>query len=132
MVSSPSRSGCQKGRNRARRQSHQRRMALRRPDEHPGAGVLSVKQSVFLSATLALIGMIAASVSADTIYEAAGRGDLEAVQRFLRSNPQLANSRVPPGVGAPGEEGATPLHAASRNGRLEIVKSLLSQGADVN
>jgi len=35
-------------------------------------------------------------------------------------------------VNAPGRDGETPLHLASRQGRLEISEALLQHGADVN
>src|SRR5579871_370780 len=82
--------------------------------------------------TLFWIGMHSSSAQADATYNAAGAGDLAAVQRLVRANPQSVNSRIPQGQGEVWEAGATPLHAAARNGRLEIVRYLISMGADVN
>ena len=74
----------------------------------------------------------ALSCRADTIDEAAARGDLAAVEQMVRADPRIVNKRLPVGVGAAWEAGATPLHSAARNGRLDVVKFLLAHGADVN
>lgn len=58
------------------------------------------------------------------IHQAAARGDLSAVVRWLKIEPALANARD--------ERGRTPLHhAAERNHRHEVM-GLLSAGSDPN
>jgi len=42
----------------------------------------------------------------------------------------VAHCRTPPLV--PAQDGATPLHIASQNGHLDVVKELLSKGAAVD
>ncbi len=59
-----------------------------------------------------------------TIWHAMEEGNITAVRRFLRANPELRNAR--------GYEGETPLHAAVRNGRCDMAKLLLEAGADIN
>jgi ankyrin repeat protein/L-ascorbate metabolism protein UlaG (beta-lactamase superfamily) len=58
-----------------------------------------------------------------SIHEAAARGDLAAVRRFLASDPAL--------LGALDKRKCTPLHRAAGQGRLEVVEDLLARGADV-
>lgn len=75
---------------------------------------------------LAFILAAAASTSAQTIFEAAANGDLEAVARLLKTDPKL--------VEAKNADGDTALHAAAgcRRGEpaaLEIARLLLENGA---
>jgi ankyrin repeat protein len=59
-----------------------------------------------------------------TIHGAAMSGNVAAVKKFLQDKPSLLNARDP--------EGRTPLFVAVGNGRAEVVKLLLSMGADAN
>jgi len=52
---------------------------------------------------------------------AAGRGDLAAVQDYLKEKPEAVNSFP---------DGSTPLHYAAAQGHLEVVKLLVEHGAD--
>jgi ankyrin repeat protein len=58
------------------------------------------------------------------IMAAAGQGDLAAVETELTRNPALGR--------ASNDTGDTPLHQASRNGHLPVVRALLAAGADVD
>ncbi|MBU0515626.1 MAG: ankyrin repeat domain-containing protein [Proteobacteria bacterium] len=58
------------------------------------------------------------------IHDGAGEGDVQAVGVLLDRNPQLVHAR--------NDFGDTPLHAAVKNGRIEVVRLLLQKGADVN
>jgi hypothetical protein len=61
---------------------------------------------------------------ADTIRQAAMRGDLEAVRRFVAADPAM--------VAAPGLDGISALGFAAALGRAEVAAFLLEHGADVN
>lgn len=63
-----------------------------------------------------------------TIHVVAGRGDLAAVRHFVEKKGVGVNTRV---VSAVNVEW-TPLHLACRSNRLEVVRYLISKGADVN
>ena len=58
-----------------------------------------------------------------TIHEAADRGDLLAIQRFVAQDAKAVNALY---------NGGVPLHNAAYCGHLEIVQFLLEHGADVN
>ncbi len=58
-----------------------------------------------------------------SIHEAAARGDLAAVRRFLASDPAL--------LGALDERKCTPLHRAAGQGCVEVVEDLVARGADL-
>ncbi len=58
------------------------------------------------------------------LHYAAYAGYLDIVKLFLESNPELLN--------APNLQGKTVLHKATKMGRTEVVKYLLSKGADRN
>lgn len=60
------------------------------------------------------------------ILEAAKAGDLDQVQRFLESFPNIVNCRDLDG------RHSTPLHFASGYNRVSVVQFLLDQGADVH
>ncbi len=60
---------------------------------------------------------------AGELQDAAGRGDLEKVRSLVRANPAALNTRT---------GGTTALHEAVRAGHLEMVKLLVSSGANVN
>ena len=76
--------------------------------------------------------LLPGQASTDSIREAVARGDLAAVQTFVKADPGVVNSRMRPGEVDGWEVGATPLHAAARNGRLDVAKLLLANGADIN
>jgi ankyrin repeat protein len=61
-----------------------------------------------------------------SLHRMASAGDVESVKALLRSNPRRKieiDKR---------EKGRTPLHQAAQKGQLEMVKLLLSHGADIN
>ncbi len=74
-----------------------------------------------LLATLAVAFALAAS--AGDLQDAAARGDLERVRSLIKSMPAALNAR---------ERGTTALHEATRAGHFQIVKLLVSNGANVN
>jgi hypothetical protein len=57
------------------------------------------------------------------ILDAAWRGDLEAVRRYLQQDRQLVDVQV---------SGISPLAQAAEFGRVEVVRYLLDEGADIN
>lgn len=59
-----------------------------------------------------------------SIYDAAYEGDLDDVTAAVGQDPSLVNSRFP--------DGSTPLLMAVYGGHLEVVKYLVSRGADIN
>lgn len=75
----------------------------------------------YLLLALWLCGSLA--VSAGELQDAAGRGDIEKVRSLLRLNPLAISAR---------DGGTTALHEATRAGQLEIVKLLVTGGANVN
>ncbi len=84
---------------------------------------------IFLAAFICVLSAAAQEAAPATIFEAAGRGDVEAVAGFLKGDPKLA--------GAANAEGDTVLHLAAgcRRGEeiaLPVVRLLLKSGADVN
>ncbi|RKU15791.1 hypothetical protein C6501_06420 [Candidatus Poribacteria bacterium] len=58
------------------------------------------------------------------VVAAAGRGDLEAVRQFLEDRPEWLHTI--------GSHGRTMLWEAAYRGKLEVVKFLVEQGADIN
>ena len=58
------------------------------------------------------------------VVAAAGRGDLEAVRQFLEDRPEWIHTI--------GSHGRTMLWEAAYRGKLEVVKFLVEQGADMN
>lgn len=79
-------------------------------------------KAILLSA-LAAILLLAVSIFAAEIHDAAEQGDLAAVKRLVSESPDLLD--------ASNERGSTPLHNASFGGHLEVVKFLLEKGADI-
>lgn len=58
------------------------------------------------------------------LHDAVGRGDLDQVTRIIEASPDCVDAR--------NERGRTPLHTASQSGRNDIVKLLVSKGANIN
>lgn len=58
------------------------------------------------------------------LHDAVGRKDLGGMSRIIRDSPDC--------VDALNDRGLTPLHVAAQNGQNEIVKLLISEGAEVN
>jgi len=73
---------------------------------------------------LVIILIIVVFVLASDIHQAAKQGDLVKVKALLEKNAELTNAKT--------ENGETPLHSAASGGQLEVVKFLISQGADIN
>jgi uncharacterized protein len=71
-----------------------------------------------------VVGMLAATASAhaDSLFDAAARGDLKSVETFLREGSD---------VDAPGRNAETPLIAAALAGEAAIAELLIARGADV-
>ena len=87
---------------------------------------------VWIVAWVAAWLLLPGQANADSMREAVVRGDLAAVQRFVKADPGVVNSRTRPGEVDAWEVGATPLHAAARNGHVEVAKFLLANAADIN
>jgi len=68
---------------------------------------------------------LAVPAGAGEIHQAAQKGDLKSVERFLKENPELLNT------GDLGE-GRTPLHWASLGGSVEVTSFLIRKGAQVH
>src|SRR5262245_22528892 len=66
----------------------------------------------------------ALGAGAQTIIDAAAKGDLVAVQKELVRQPALAR--------ASNETGDTALHQAAHKGRIDVVRALVDAGADVD
>jgi len=69
-------------------------------------------------------GVVVATAEAQSVFEAAGRGDLAAVRALVTADSAS--------VAARDQAQNTPLHFAARAGSAEIVTLLLAHGADVN
>lgn len=78
----------------------------------------------FWGAVVVVSGALCASAEAQTIFEAAGRGDTAAVRALVVADSALVTARD--------QAQNTPLHFAARQGHAEIVTLLLARGADVN
>jgi ankyrin repeat protein len=72
-----------------------------------------------------LMGGTETASPADTFYDAAREGDMAKVKSMLADDPSLVNSHE-------SYLALVPLHGACYGGRLEMVKFLISKGADVN
>lgn len=84
--------------------------------------MLRLKKS--LCFTCILVFALPVHGSDSDIFTASEQGDLEAVKELVQENPQLVN--------AVGNGGYGPLHEAAYNNHPDIVKYLVSQGADIN
>ncbi|KAK7734803.1 hypothetical protein SLS63_004223 [Diaporthe eres] len=58
------------------------------------------------------------------LHDAIARKDLEGLTRIIRASPDCVNAK--------NDRGRTPLHVAAQNGQNDIVKLLISEGAEVN
>jgi ankyrin repeat protein len=74
----------------------------------------------------AIILGFSASVMAGDIHDAAAKGDLERVKALIKAQPKLIN------VKENDKNKQTPIHYAVINGRDQVIKFLLSKGADIN
>jgi ankyrin repeat protein len=83
-----------------------------------------IKKLLFLQAIL--IGLATAAAAGD-IFEAAKKGDLEAVKKILAAHPELANAKDKNHRFV-----ETVLHKASGAGHKAVVALLIEEGADVN
>ena len=63
-------------------------------------------------------------ISAEEIHDVVIQGDLQKVIELIKKNPELLNSKD--------QLGRTPLHWATRGVHLEIIKYLVSKGAEIN
>src|SRR5687768_8141811 len=79
------------------------------------------RMKLFLSITA--MAFCALVVTAGELQEAAAAGDIAKVRTLIQANPTALNAR---------EAGTTALHEASRAGHLEMVKLLVTRGANVN
>ena len=61
---------------------------------------------------------------ANSIHDAARKGNLEGVEALLKGNPDLVSSRD--------DSGSTPLHWAAQTDHKDVAQLLLASGADVN
>ena len=84
-----------------------------------------IKISVFVCSILMFLFYSPAfQASPEEIFKAAAEGDLAKVRELVEKNPELVNARD--------EEKSTLLHGAAAAGHIDIVKYLLSKGADIN
>jgi len=81
---------------------------------------------VGLFAGLALLATLgsAPSLQAQSVFDAAREGDLEAVRALVEADAELVRA-------ADGSD-RTPLHLASLYGRLEVAAFLIDSGADID
>jgi len=70
---------------------------------------------------LVLAAVLAASLAAQDIFEALGRGDIPAVRALVEKTPAL--------VAARDKDGLTPLHYAASRGEVELVVLFIARGA---
>lgn len=77
-----------------------------------GMGLASLVAAIIVSCT-----------GCASIHTAAQNGDLAGVRSYVEANPAQANARD-------SKYGTTPLHQAAGAGRVEVVRYLLSKGAD--
>ena len=80
----------------------------------------SIKITVFILGVLACLG----SSFSQTIFEAAEKGDLEAVKKLIEADPSLVQAKT--------DAGETALFPAAAGGHLEIVRFLLERGAPID
>ena len=69
------------------------------------------------------VALLPFAVGAGELQDAARLGDVEKVRALIAANPAAINARV---------SATTALHEAVRAGKLEVVKLLVANGADVN
>jgi ankyrin repeat protein len=72
-----------------------------------------------------IVEMLIAKGAEKTIYVAAAQGDVEAVKALLKKDPNLVNAPA-------SNDGMSALHWAAFMDRLDVVKALIENGANVN
>lgn len=82
----------------------------------------TVLKRIMLTATLIVFSQLA---TAQSIFEAVEKGDVEKVKILLKDNPNCINQRDE-------KSGFTPLHKAASNGQADICRLLIEKGADIH
>lgn len=75
--------------------------------------------------TCATLMLVNCAGCAPDIFQAVTQGNVSTVDRLLARNPGLVRARE-------GKQGLTPLHVAAKYGHLQVVRTLLKHGAEVN
>jgi ankyrin repeat protein len=91
-------------------------------DEREGISMCRI--SVLICLTIMLLACPAWADASDDLYGAIGNGDLQKAQAVLKQSPAAANTRM--------KDGDYPLHFAIAFKETQIVRLLISYGANVN
>jgi uncharacterized protein len=86
-----------------------------------GLGVL--QYALYLRASRVVEALLAAGAKPN-VWEAAILGDAQRVRRLIAADPSLLQKLAP--------DGAPPLHYAAHFGKIDAMRALVSQGADVD